>query len=306
MSLNLSNFFTIFISIVLEALPFIILGSFLSALIQIFISEETIAKIVPKNKVLGCVVAAMTGLIFPVCECAIVPIARRLIKKGVPLGIATTFMISVPIVNPVVLLSTYYAFNYNINMVIIRGMGGFLGAVTVGILIEAFTLSGNVIKNNNVYTHDYDCSCGCNTSYDNSKFAQILSHASRELYDIGKLLILGAGISAAFQIFIPRNFINTFGQDRIISVLIMMLFAFVISLCSEADAFIAASFTNMFSLGAISSFLILGPMIDIKNTLMLSYSFKKSYIIKLLIFVFILCFIIGEIVNVLNGLGMIT
>ncbi len=100
----INDFASIFLSIIFEGIPFILIGALASSIIQIFVSEETIARIIPKNKFVGVFIASLVGLVFPVCECAIVPITRRLLKKGVPLSIAITFMLSVPIMNPVVLL----------------------------------------------------------------------------------------------------------------------------------------------------------------------------------------------------------
>ena len=131
----INDFSTIFLSIIFEGIPFILIGALASSIIQIFVSEEAIAKIIPKNKFIGVLIASLVGLVFPVCECAIVPITRRLIKKGVPLSIAVTFMLSVPIMNPVVLLSTHYAFMGMSYMVIARAMFGMIGAITIGVLI---------------------------------------------------------------------------------------------------------------------------------------------------------------------------
>ena len=131
----INDFSTIFLSIIFEGIPFILIGALVSSIIQIFVSEEAIAKIIPKNKFVGVLIASLVGLVFPVCECAIVPITRRLIKKGVPLSIAITFMLSVPIMNPVVLLSTHYAFMGMSYMVIARAMFGMIGAITIGMLI---------------------------------------------------------------------------------------------------------------------------------------------------------------------------
>lgn len=118
-------------------------------------------------------------------------------------------------------------------------------------------------------------------------------------------LEMGAAISAAFQTFIPKNSITFFGQNLIWSILVMEILAFVLSICSSADAFIAKTFLGQFSIGSVAAFLILGTMIDIKNILMLSNSFKKKYIFALIIYVFSICFVIGLFVNFMGMLGMI-
>lgn len=293
----LQNFSVIFISIILEALPFVLLGVIISALIQVFISENTIAKLLPKNKFLGILIASLSGFIFPICECAVIPIGKRLIKKGVPINMAVAFMLSVPIVNPIVLLSTYYAFHGRPYVVLLRGVGGFIIALTIGTIMGA-------MENKSCLKPSFDgyeniCSCGYKHSYKkkDSRFMEILYHVSTELYDIGKFLIFGAFISAAFQAVVPREQILYLGQNSTYSIIVMLLFAFLISLCSEADAFIASTFIGQFTLGSIIGFLLLGPMIDIKNALMLNYSFKKSFIVKLLILIFVFCFAAGYIIN---------
>lgn len=294
----IQNFSVIFISIVLEAMPFIMMGAFISALIQVFITENTIARFLPKNKFLGVFAAALSGLIFPVCECAVIPIARRLIKKGVPINMAVAFMLAVPIVNPIVLLSTYYAFHAKPYMVLIRGGFGLLIAVSIGIIVDMLQGKTSPLKSSFVEGGSL-CSCGYDHTYkkQQSKFMEIIHHTNSELYDIGKFLILGAFISAFFQTVISREQVLVVGQHPIYSIAAMMLFAFLISLCSEADAFIASTFVGQFTYGGITAFMLLGPMIDIKNTLMLTASFKKSFIIKLVFLIFTMCFVAGSIIN---------
>lgn len=299
------NFSVIFISIVLEALPFILLGSIISALIQVFVSENTIAKILPKNRFLGLLTASLSGLVFPVCECAIIPITRRLIKKGMPVGMAVSFMLAVPIVNPIVLLSTYYAFHSRPYIVFIRGGLGLIIAVLIGFIIDALQHNKETVRNFHG-EHDNLCSCGHdhnhNHNHEGSKFMEVLHHTNEELYDIGKFLILGAFISAFFQTVISRDNILIVGEHPIYSIIAMMLFAYLISLCSEADAFIASTFAGQFTTGSIAAFLLLGPMIDIKNTLMLVSSFKKSFIAKLIFLIFTACFAAGVIINTVFNL----
>ncbi|WP_341465710.1 permease [Clostridium pasteurianum] len=151
------SFTTIFLSIILEAIPFIIIGVFISSLIQIFVSEETISKILPKNKFVGIFLAGIIGIVFPVCECAIVPIVRRLLKKGMPLYIGITFMLSVPIINPVVLVSTYYAFLGNPYMVLLRAGIGCTSAMLIGFIISKIEPENKIQENRQVVTRQNLC-----------------------------------------------------------------------------------------------------------------------------------------------------
>lgn len=334
----INDFSAIFLSIIFEGIPFILIGALVSSIIQIFVSEEAIAKTIPKNQFVGILIASLVGLVFPVCECAIVPITRRLIKKGVPLNIAITFMLSVPIMNPVVLLSTHYAFMGMSYMVIARAMFGMIGAITIGVLIgilhkdspfkrqvvkkprgmgrKAECSCGhhrmqnlkntNVIKDNHSHVDKNNVSCSCGHSHNHSNnnnkiirnIEEIISHTSAELYDIGRFFIMGVFLSTCMQIFIPKTFILSIGGGVLSSIIVMMMLAFVLSICSETDAFIARSFLGQFTTGSILGFLVLGPMIDIKNTIMLCGSFKLSFVAKLIFLIITICFILAVIANI--------
>lgn len=343
----INDFSTIFLSIIFEGIPFILIGALASSIIQIFVSEGTIAKLIPKNKFVGVLIASLVGLVFPVCECAIVPITRRLIKKGVPLSIAVTFMLSVPIMNPVVLLSTHYAFMGMSYMVIARALLGMVGAITIGILIgllhkdspfkpqrvkkpkgnsigKVENASGlhtahnhintNIIKHNHIHVEENNNSCSCGHSHNNNsnfnnKFieniGEIISHTSAELYDIGRFFIMGVFLSTCMQVFIPKTYILSIGGGVLSSIIVMMVLAFVLSVCSETDAFIARGFLGQFTTGSILGFLILGPMIDIKNAIMLCGSFKLNFVAKLIFLIITICFILAVIANILP-LGLLS
>lgn len=328
----LEGFSTIFISIILEAIPFVMIGAFVSSLIQIFVSEEAISRIIPKNRWLGLMAASLMGFIFPLCECAIVPIMRRLIRKGVPLHIAVTFMTAVPIVNPVVLASTYYAFSGQGHMVFLRGWLGLMSAVLIGHIIGLWQGNDNPMKET-ASLAAAGCGCGHHhhhhdphhhfASYEEveegifnlledrccghhhekprsgglSKILEIVEHTSLELYDVGKFLIMGAFVSALMQTFVARNYLLSIGQGQLTSILVMLVLAFVLSLCSEADAFIARTFLGQFTTGSIIGFLIFGPMSDIKNTMMLMGSFKKGFVIRLTALMFAVCLLMALLVN---------
>ncbi|KPU45418.1 putative two-component membrane permease complex subunit [Oxobacter pfennigii] len=310
----IESFSTVFISIILEAVPFVMIGAFVSSVIQVFVSEQTISRIIPKNKLLGLLMASLMGIIFPVCECAIVPIMRRLLKKGVPLDISITFMLAVPIVNPVVLASTYYAFSDKPYFVLLRGGMGLIAAILVGYIVSAIQDKENPLKDEHHEHSDEDCSCGHHHehNHDNhghehhdhghkrgwlSMVSEVIEHTGSELYDVGKMLIIGAFLASIMQTFVPRSFILSIGRGTISSTLVMLAMAFILSLCSEADAFIARTFAGQFTQGSIVGFLIFGPMIDIKNTLMLSAGFKGKYILRLVLVIAAVCFSLASIAN---------
>jgi uncharacterized protein len=297
---TVENFSTIFISIVLEALPFVMIGVIISSLIQLFVSEEMISRIIPRNLFAGLIVASLMGFVFPICECANVPVTRRLVRKGVPLHIGITFMMAVAIVNPVVLLSTYYAFGGNMHVVILRTVLGLSSALIIGWTVSVLPKKESYLKE---ISQEHDCGCahdGCEHTHSRGikeKCIAIIDHTGLELYAVGRFLILGAFISAMMQTFLPRPFLMTLGQGPVLSVLVMMALAYLLSLCSEADAFIARTFVGYFSTGSIFAFMLFGPLIDVKNTLMLLEGFKAKFVIILIIITFVVAFSFGIAIN---------
>lgn len=293
----LNKFSIVFSSIVIEALPFILIGAVLASFMQVYISNNIFNKIISKNKLLGSIQAGIIGVFLPVCECATVPITKGLLNKKVPLNVAITYMLAAPIVNPLVILSTYYAFDGNIKVVLLRVGVGFSIAVIAGLLMLCLSGENNIFIDNGEGELQGKCLCGCSEIDDNSsKPIKLLKHTSLEFYEIGKYFIVGATLASIFQTFVPRDIIFYFENSAVLSIIILMAFSFLISLCSEADAFVASTFMNRFSLGSITGFLIIGPMIDLKNTIMLFSIFKKSFVIKLLFVVFSLCFIASALI----------
>lgn len=278
---------TIFISIIIEALPFVLIGVFISGLIQMFVTEQMIAKIVPKNRVLAVLYGALIGALFPSCECGIIPIVHRLLKKGVPLHVAIPFMLTGPIINPIVLFSTFIAFGNNWQMVWYRAGFAILIAFVIGIILSfQYKGKGTQLLDEDEHNHHHEHP---KTLW--QKFVGTLNHAVEEFFSVGKYLIIGAFIAASMQIFVKTSVLMELGQTKATSSLVMMALAFILSLCSEADAFIAASFRGTFSTSSLVAFLLIGPMVDIKNLLMLYHTFKKKFIAVLILYIVVLVFI---------------
>lgn len=283
-----------YLGIIVEALPFLLIGAVLSALIQIYLSDEFIKKIIPKNSIIGYFIAAISGIFFPVCECAIVPITRSLIKKGLPVGIGMTFMLAVPIVNPVVIMSTYYAFPNEINVVIYRTLGGVIGALIVGMVIGFIydkKKSTDIIRSDDVGVY-CDCCSFSNNYYISlkGKIKNLVLNASNEFLNISIYFIFGAFFSSIFVVFLQDGLIENMTGGKIIGIVIMMVLGFLLSLCSEADAFVAKGFMDNFGFPGVIAFLILGPMMDLKNLILAFGFFKKKFVLKLLIVISIVVF----------------
>ena len=292
---GLEVFNTIFLSILIQAFPFILIGVFISSIIQVFVSQETIVKFFPRNRFLAFGAAVVSGFLFPVCDCAIVPVAGRLVKKGVPLPVAITFMLAAPIVNPIVIASTIYAFPGQPAIAFYRVYLGITIAVAAGLMLMFSPEKEPVLRNE---TYNSACRCGCcGGEYGDKKgitprFDAVFTHAASEFFEVGRFLIVGAFLSAIVQTVLPKDVLASLGGGRATALLIMMASAFVLSICSTSDAFIARTFTSQFSIGPVMGFLVLGPMIDVKNLLMLLGSFRKGFVIKLVFIIFILSFII--------------
>ncbi|MBE6053294.1 MAG: permease [Clostridium sartagoforme] len=273
----------VFISMILEAIPFILIGAIASSVIQMYISEELLKKILPKNRLISIIFAAFLGVFIPICECAIVPIARSLIKKGVPIAVSIVFMLTVPIVNPVVIASTFYAFQ-DIKIVLIRVFGGIICAIVIGLLIELFTNKKTQVANVKG-AYDNICDCGCEVTdyfYNKSKLRVCLEHANKEFFNILRYYVFGSLLSSIFIVIIKEDFVEKYSKGILLPIVIMMLLAFLLSICSEADAFIAKGFLDYFGVPAISAFLIFGPMLDLKNSIIMFSYFKKTFAIKLI------------------------
>jgi len=274
---SLQSFKTIFISIVLEALPFILLGVVLSSLLQVFVPESWIRRIIPRNPLLGIVVACLIGIVFPVCECGMIPVVRRLIQKGMPVYAAVVFILTGPIINPVVYAATYLAFRSDPAVAYARMGLAFAVAAVIGVIVYR-TVRRNPLR------HSAATMAGDGAgehAHSGGKFSAMLTHAAEEFFEMGKYLMAGSLLAALIQTFVARESLVAVGQSGLLSHLFMMGFAYVLSLCSTSDAFVASSFTGLFAKSSLLTFLVFGPMLDMKSTLMLLSVFKTRFVLFL-------------------------
>lgn len=273
---------SIFISILIEAIPFILIGVILSGIIQMFVSEEMIARIMPKNRFLAVLFGALAGVLFPACECGIIPITRRLLLKGVPLHAGVSFMLTAPIINPIVLFSTYIAFGNRWSVVFYRGGLALAVSLIIGVILSYQFKDNQLLKPDEPGHHHHHHGTLL------QKLGGTLRHAIDEFFSVGKYLIIGAFIAAAMQTYVKTSTLLAIGQNDVSSSLVMMGLAFVLSLCSEVDAFIASSFSSTFSLGSLIAFLVFGAMVDIKNLLMMLAAFKKRFVFLLITYIVVI------------------
>ncbi|CAH0225740.1 Putative two-component membrane permease complex subunit SMU_747c [Peribacillus frigoritolerans] len=291
----LHSVLVVFLGLFLESIPFLFLGAIASSFIQLFISEEIIQRMIPKRPLTAIFAAIAAALIIPVCECAIIPVVRRLIQKGVPVHAGVVLLVTAPILNVIVFGSTYYAFQNNPSILYGRIILCVLTAIIAGLFIHIFSTK-DVVKEDKlelVQGHVHDSQ--------SSKWTSFIDHTSQEFFMVGRYFIIGALFASVFQVFMDRSVMADIGQAPIKGTALMMGFAFVLSLCSSADAFVAASFSHSFLPGSILGFLVFGPMLDLKNVLIMMSCFKRSFVVTyvLLIFavVFSLCLIAGGLIS---------
>ncbi|MFS0602721.1 permease [Peribacillus frigoritolerans] len=291
----LHSVLVVFLGLFLESIPFLFLGAIASSFIQLFISEEIIQRMIPKRPLTAIFAAIAAALIIPVCECAIIPVVRRLIQKGVPVHAGVVMLVTAPILNVIVFGSTYYAFQNNPSILYGRIILCVLTAIIAGLFIHIFSTK-DVVKEDKlelVQGHVHDSQ--------SSKWTSFIDHTSQEFFMVGRYFIIGALFASVFQVFMDRSVMADIGQAPIKGTALMMGIAFVLSLCSSADAFVAASFSHSFLPGSILGFLVFGPMLDLKNVLIMMSCFKRSFVVTyvLLIFavVFSLCLIAGGLIS---------
>ncbi|MGD9123875.1 MAG: permease [Desulfarculaceae bacterium] len=300
---TLQFFSQVAVAIFIEAAPFLLLGALISSVMEVYLDQERLARLLPRNRVLGVAVGLAAGMVLPTCECGVVPVARRLLDKGVPPAAALTYMLSAPVINPVVLASTFVAFRYDIWMVLARVVLVAIPAVvlgwTLGEIPSRVLLRQKPQPNHNHhghYSHDpsplplnaihaHACTCAsCQPAHGRalSRPIQVVSHTASEFLDMGKFLVLGALAAAFFKTFLPWEAVNMFQGNPYLAVALMMLLAVLLSVCSEADAFVAASFTT-FPAAAQLSFVALGPMLDLKLIGMYFSAFHRRVALALIL-----------------------
>ncbi|MCB8942436.1 MAG: permease [Ardenticatenaceae bacterium] len=289
-----TTFVTIFMGIFVEAVPFLVAGSIVSGLIEVYISRDTITRFVPRNPIAAAFIGALLGFTFPVCECGVVPVTRRLYHKGLPTSVGIAFLLSAPVVNPVVILSTYTAFGWG-PVLIGRLLFSILIAFTIG-LIFSFAQPEEVL----LETRDWGLEIGSQSPVSNPQSHRLwhaLTIGGDDFLDMARYLIIGSMLAALMQTLVPQAALLALGSGPVISIIILMLLAYVLSICSTVDAFLALSFVNTFTTGSILGFLVFGPMVDIKSSLMFLSVFRRRTVAYLILLPFLLTLMLMVFVN---------
>ncbi|MCE7984338.1 MAG: permease [Caldilinea sp. CFX5] len=284
------TFVTIFLGIFIEAAPFLLVGSLVSGFIAVFVDHDLLARFLPRRALPAAVSGAALGLLFPVCECGVVPVTRRLYEKGLPMSIGIAFLLAAPVVNPVVMISTYAAFGWG-PVLWGRIAFSFLVAAIVGLLFHLAQPREVLLPG--VQYHDHHHHPVAPNQRLGARIQNALMTAGDDFLDMARYLIIGTILAASMQTLVPQTTLLAVGQGPVLSVLAMQALAFVLSVCSTVDAFLALAFSGVFSTGSIISFLTFGPMVDIKSSLMFLGIFQRRVVLYLIVLPFLLTLLIG-------------
>ncbi len=301
----LSQFTSVFLGIFIEAVPFLLLGTLASGMVEVFFNQEELARLLPRQPFLAALTGSLMGLFLPVCECGVVPLTRRLFQKGVPSAVGISFLLAAPVINPVVIASTYAAFGFS---------PVFWGriALTLGIAVITglvFSLQPDV---NQILRDPIPVPVGLAeaplvlaplslavTPPLGQRLRRMVIIAGDEFFEMGRYLVIGSLMAALLQTFVPQQILASLGRGPVLSVVVMAAIAVLLSVCSTVDAFIALAFIGQFPTGALLSFLVYGPMVDIKSTLMFTRVFRRRGVIYLVFLPLLLTLISTALWNIL-------
>ncbi len=334
---QLGSGLTLFLSLMVEAMPFLIFGVLVSGVLLIFIDEQRLIAMFPKNPLLGALSGSLFGFLFPVCECGNVPVARRLLIQGASAPVAIGFLLAAPTINPVVIWATWTAFPDQPEIVVLRVVFSFAIATIIGwvfswqsdlkpflqpniaALMPASSGSSSTAANeppgllkSGTYFLDQpgnpialeaanlDAVMAIASPQPKSiwdKLPLLLDNTIQELREMGGVLVLGSLLATIIQVSVPRNIILAIGQGPVTSVFAMVILGGIISICSTVDAFFALSFASTFTSGALLAFLVFGPMFDLKSMGLLLMVFKPRAVFYIFAMVFQLTLVFTLIIN---------
>ena len=327
--------FALFLSLMVQAMPFLLIGVFFSGILTFFVSERQLLRWMPKNPLLGSLFGSCIGFLFPVCECGNIPVARRLMTQGAPASVSIGFLIASPTINPIVFWATWTAFRDQPEIVFLRIGLSLAIATLMGCLFSLQSdlspfLQPSLVTSLDVRRKREQVRSAENLLLSSGTFflgksntplptddAQAMNTAmmemvnqplglrikllvegmAQELRELSAVLILGSLVAAMIQSFVPREVVLSLGQDPVTSIVAMMTLAALVSICSTVDSFFAMSFASSFTTGSLVSFLVFGPMIDLKAIGLLLTMFKPRAIFYLFAVAGLLTFLAALVLN---------
>jgi len=285
---SFGDFSYAFLSVLQEGVPFILLGTLLSGLIDQFLPSRVMVRFLPRNVFLGVCVSGAMGMIFPMCECGVVPVIRRLMGKGLPVSNAVAYMLAAPIVNPIVALSTYAAFRGQnpAEFTILRLGIGYFVAVLAAMAVYHLPIA-SVLKKGLALNSPSEVAGGARPAGMIFRLSAALRVAVSDFLDVMVYFVIGVAISSLFSTGVNQNVILPLALNEWLATFSLMGFAAILSLCSTSDAFIAATFIAFPGVAKLA-FMVFGPMMDLKLLFLYSAVFKKRFVLGLAVGLFVL------------------
>jgi uncharacterized membrane protein YraQ (UPF0718 family) len=289
------DFLTLSISVIVESIPFVFLGIILSIVVQIWLPESLMQRVLPTRPVLRRAVMSLLGVLLPVCECGNVPLTRGMMAKGLTVAESMTFLLAAPILNPVTIITTYQAFGWDNGILAARIIGGFLIANLIGWLFSKHPRPEELL------TRGFEATC--RVGHDHAQHTPRLQRSivafSSEASAMLPALFIGSAIAGLIQVGVSRDVLITLGSNPVWSVLALMALAFVIAICSNVDAFFILSLGSTFMPGAIVAFLVFGAKVDVQMLALLRTIFTTSTLTRLTLVVALAALVLGLGVNLI-------
>lgn len=289
----LQDFVTLTISVIVESMPFVLLGIVLSIIVQEWLPQAFFSSWLPKRGLPRRAVISFLGMFLPVCECGNVPLARGLVLKGFTVSESMTFLLAAPILNPITIITTHQAFGWDNGILVARLIGGFVIANLIGWLFSKHPNQQSLLTS----SFAAECRVDDGHAHGRGRTAKSVDLFRREMSTMMPALFIGAAIAGAIQTIVPRSVLVTLGSNPVWSVLAMMVLAFVISICSNVDAFFVLPFASTFMPGGIAAFLVFGPIIDVKMLALLRTTYTPKVLGQVTLVVALTSAAIGLVVN---------
>ncbi len=282
---------TLSLSVLIESLPFVMLGVILSIAVQVWLPDGVIERLMPRRAWARRAVLSLLGMLVPVCECGNVPFARGLLMRGVSPAETLTFLVAAPIVNPIVIITTHAAFGWDGGILVARIVGGWVIANLIGWIYSRHPdptslLTGRFLDTCEVVAHETG-----------GRGRRSLAQFVVELRAVMPALIIGSAIAGAVQVIIPRDALLAIGSNPVLSIVAMTALAMTVAICSNVDAFFALSFASTFSPGSLVVFLLVGPLVDVKMLALMRTTFTTRTLAGIVATVLLASFAIGIGVN---------
>jgi uncharacterized membrane protein YraQ (UPF0718 family) len=303
-----ATFATIFLGIFIEAAPFLLLGTLASGLVEVYLRPDQMHRLAPRGALSGAVAGALLGLAFPVCECGVVPLSRRLFRKGLPLPVGVSFLLAAPVMNPIVIASTAAAFGFGRVLWLRLGLT-FLIATATGLVFALARQPRQWLRpaawppmaGSSEASLETEAIAAQPAAGWRAGLTRALTIAVDEFFEMGRYLVAGALLASLMQTVVPQSSLLALGSGPLLSVVTLIALAVVLSICSTVDAFIALSFAGTFTTGAVMAFLVFGPMVDIKSTLMFLGVFRRRTVAYLVALPLMMTIVLAVAINLFTG-----